>query len=537
MEPKPRLMLPLVPFLIFALIQGCSEDPTDPNGDDGGCTTELTAADSVAWRAMQALGDSLEKLPDVYDWDDVDWDYYEGLRYHEIRDDMDRALQMSSESRVAHLGSAILDVIEINYDPDVWEMLDSLVAYIDDDDDPVPPGVDGVVPAGLHIRPGSPILGNQFSLLASAPGELARRTLFGVPGNLTVARAQELIDDVLMPSVDSALEHLDQVLTEDCLEIRIELEDEVNEIDMGEVYLFDAALRAARAGLKIATSYNLELLGPDGTYNWIDDIRNADECDEFGYLEPYDDQYRIITVYRDRTQASQDSMMISILQYNLEQSPEFLSRRDNRMASAYADLQAARDQLAAGVAAIREEQDGQTDDIVKIADLVELDEEIQEERDRFRFSENFTTIEDVLEWIDEVLTGTYHVSEEGDFGEIEFDVRLSALFNSPPASWREYLPYYRFKPASQWLVWEYDSYVYDTNPDFEECYTTCSGETYCQTGVVQREWRDYDYDFEPLDFLDGPGGDPVDLDEVTLPYVPDYTFGNLFPGATRDTWL
>ena len=40
-----------------------------------------------------------------------------------------------------------------------------------------------------------------------------------------------------------------------------------------------------------------------------------------------------------------------------------------------------------------------------------------------------------------------------------------------------------------------------------------------------------------LQFLDGEGGNVIDLEAERFPYMPDYTLGGLFPGQTRQDWI
>jgi len=46
----------------------------------------------------------------------------------------------------------------------------------------------------------------------------------------------------------------------------------------------------------------------------------------------------------------------------------------------------------------------------------------------------------------------------------------------------------------------------------------------------------YDYWIEPVEFLDGPGGNVINLEDEFL-YLPDYTMNGLFPNMTREDWL
>ncbi|MBU1700985.1 MAG: hypothetical protein KJ970_20835 [Candidatus Eisenbacteria bacterium] len=525
MSPHKRIIWICIPLIVLGLCIGCSDDPTEPDGN-GVPHGDVTTADSMATHWMQALADSLEIIPD-----NEDADSYRAVRYTEIRDGMDAALEVNSDSPIAHIGCALLDIIEVNYDPELWEVIDSLIAYDDENKSAL------ASTGGIYFRPGSPILRNQFTLLATAPRELARRTLTGIPGNLTLARAQEILEELVMPAFDSAIQHL--AAAEENAEpvINLQLEDEIYEIDLGDILMFDAALHAARAGICIAISYELDLFDRAGGYGWIDEINDLDLCESFGYSEPYGaGSRRVVHVWSERNDAARDSLAISVLQYNLEERFGFLSLRDNRMSVAYDNLLTLRDKLEEAVAAIRAETDNQNDDIIKIVDLTDLDDEIDDAGNKPRFAESFTTIEDVLNWVETVLTGTYHIDEEADYGDIEIDVNLSMLFTNAPNNWKEYIPYYRFKDPQDWLDWHWYAYGWDVSPR-TECFSTCEGPDSCLANVTRIEYLNGEYDLDFIELLDGPNGDPIDLNEVIIPYVPDYSFGGLFPGATRDTWL
>jgi hypothetical protein len=524
---------PLIGILAVALAVACGEDGTKPDDDGNGGGT-ISRADSIASYWMEALGDSLQNLPDP--GDDGSDDYFRNLDYSVIRDGMDEALDLDGNSRVAHLGSGILDVIEINYDPDLWEFLDSLLTYTDEGA-PRSFGRPAWKRGGLFLQQGSPVLGNQFSLLATAPRELARRSLAGIPANLTFGRAQELLEDVVMPALESAIDHLQSAESGGGPAIELVLDDETYEIDLGEILVFDASLHAALAAFHVLTAYDVDLFGPDGTYGWVDDLREVDYCDEYGYLEPNGAYYRLVRVNHAREEAARDSILVSIIRHNLEERAAFLTLRGGHMPDAHENLLVARNKLEAAVASIRGEDDPQDTDVIKIIDLVEMDEDIESGQEKPRFAENFTTIEDVLGWIETVLTGTYHVDEPGQTGDIEIDINLSALFLTPTGDWKALLPYHRFTDPSEWITWEEEWWSWGVTLGWEYCWDTCDGARDCSTEIDEIEEHEHRFDLMPIELLNGPGGDPIDLEVEKVPYVPDYTFGGLFPGADRDSWL
>lgn len=507
--------------LLLALAPGCGDDSSGPS-------VITDCPEAAVW--MQALSDSLAAIPD-----NATTDYVQNLNYDAIRNGLDMALADNPDCGIAHLGSALMDVLEINYDATLWAFIDSVDAY-DNASGPAPPG-------GLHLRRGSPILRNQFALLATAPTEMMRRSATAVPSNLTVAQVQMIIEDTIIPAISSALGHLQAAEAGGGPTFLVTVEDETNEIDLGDVYLFHAAMHAARAAFRIAIAYDYGIPGEDGTYDWIDDIRNQQDCYEVGYFQQTRGgiQYDAYQIYYEHSfgSAAQDSIGIATVQYNLENRSAFLTLRRDVMEAAFQDILDARDLLESAAAAIRGETDDQTNDAVRIADLVDIDDDLASpDPDRPNFAEDFTTVEDVLDWIDQVLSGPYAVSEDGRNGPIQFTVDLHALFHDAPADWKALLPYHRFKDPATWLTEETRSsftsptvygtpvYVYD-----------CDAGSIFRTDVIQRieEWRTVNVDF--VEFLDGPGGAPIDLGTEKVPYFPDYTLGGLFPGADRAKWV
>jgi len=525
-------IIPLAVLVIWS--GGCSDDPTRPSNGDTGTVAE---ADSIASLWMQALADSLENLPGG-----EEPDYYRTIRYADVRDGMNDALAVNSASKVAHLGSAILDVLEINYSADLWNLVDSLRTY---DEGSVLSPAFFPLDSGLYLRPGSPILRNQFALLATAPREYMRIASGGIPSNLTVAEFQRILDEVVIVALSSAIDHLAVADSDTGPVLYLHVEDETHEIDVGEVFFFHAALHAARAAFRMLTAYDLGLPGPDGTYGWIDDARAIHRCGNQRYFEPIgggSPYRRMVDVsYGSSTgnpkSAAEDSVIVAIAVYNLESTTSgFLRRRTDGMAQAWDDLRAVRDNLEAAVASIRTETDPQENDIVKIADLVDLDDEIANGEGP-DFAQNFTTIEDVLDWVESVMTGPYFLSETGSNGPINITVDLPAFFQGAPTDWRDLLPFHRFRPADQWQTdriryW----YTYSLSIGAEYCGTGCDGVMHCYTDVAEYRYEDREVTVDPLEFLD-PAGNPVDLEIVKVPFFPDYTFGGLFPGADRAKWL
>jgi hypothetical protein len=368
-----------------------------------------------------------------------------------------------------------------------------------------------------------------------------RRAGAGIPSNLTVAELQSILEGKVIPALTSAAGHMAAAEAGGGPIFTLSVEDEVNEIDVGEIYAFHAGLLAARAGLRILTAYDYGLPGADGTYGWVDEIVDLDECSFESFFEPIgggSPYYRLVQrgYGRTRAEATVDSVAAAILRYNLEQRPAFLASRNDGMTRAFDDLLAVRNLLEAGVAAIRAEGDAQENDVIKIADLTDLDDDIASGGDRPNFATNFTTVEDVLDWVEAVLSGPYQVDEDGDLGPIQVTVDLAGFFRNAPADWKTLLPYHEFHDPDTWLTPVVDSFTYDATPGFYYYAVTCQGATEWRTDVDEIRVENHDIEFDPLEFTDA-GGNPIDLETEKIPHLPDYTLHGLFPGANRAKWL
>jgi hypothetical protein len=115
---------------------------------------------------------------------------------------------------------------------------------------------------------------------------------------------------------------------------------------------------------------------------------------------------------------------------------------------------------------------------------------------------------------------------------------------SPIDDWNELLPYHRWNlPAGQWLTsttndWQYDAGGYYWSEYVFTGSESCTYAEWYQVNTATYVTRTWDLQTSAhFELLDGPNGDPIDLDIDRFPYFPDYTFDHLFPGMTRSDWL
>lgn len=540
MKPLPRVLV----LLVFSLLFGCDDNPVD---DGNSNPPDPTKADQLATVGFQALGDTLETLENRDSHD------LRGVRFDNIRDQLEEALTFESDNGIAHLGLAIVEILELNYSDEIWEVVDSLDAWRDSGG--------GIEWEAFSMTPRDPhrmLIGRQFELMTTLPIMTSMRMATTFPSNLSVARVQEIITSTIRPALTRSISHLDIVEGETDTEIRIHIDDNGVEedivIDLGEILVFGAGVHALRAGFSAATAYDVDMWGPDGTYDWLDevsDLQGTDYCSWAWNVAVTDVGGGHVdlefTADRDRDDALVDSILIQVLYHNLEVRDEFLELRDQgeAMESAHTDLLGVLDRLESAAAFIRSRPNETEENVIKLTDLTDLDSEL-DDPGRPNFMQGWNQIEDAVEFVRELLTGPVTFTEELGDSDIPFTwtTNLSVLFLSPVDDWNQLLPYHRWNlPAGSWLTFSTDGWQYPVGGSTWEEYVidgpnSCTYMWWDQVDNVGYYARHWDLDGSALfDLLDGPNGGPIDLDIDRFPYFPDYTFDGLFPGMSRSDWL
>ena len=112
-----RLAACIAVLFIITLAQ-CSDNPTD----DGGPLSGLPQSqlDSIASAFFQGIGDSLETISNI------DFEEVKNVRFDDIRAGLEDVLRSDGNNPIAHLGLAILEILELNYDSEIWAVIDSV---------------------------------------------------------------------------------------------------------------------------------------------------------------------------------------------------------------------------------------------------------------------------------------------------------------------------------------------------------------------------------------------------------------------------
>jgi hypothetical protein len=492
------------------LFIGCSKDPTEP---DNNLSPNPTAADSVATYWFEELTEEIEGIEDA----DDEEEYIRSLDFSPIRSGFEYAVELDISSGLAHLGLSLVGFFEINSDDELWAVIDSLQSMDLFDDNPVSPSWGNPLSNG--------ILGHQFKILAESPLFLMRQTS-SVPSNITVPHLQEIIRDNIIPKLSTAITEIELAEADLDFNYETEIDGDIREFDLGEVYFFDSSLRALRAGLRIMIAYDMDLADMGGSYDWLEEENcTVDEWQDGNTLHVFHPSH----VYND-------SLVAANFKNILEEGSDFMTLNndtDNQLELAYDDLSTLLIKLEETAQFIRTETDPQGNDIIEFGYLTDLDDDINNCEGCPNFASGWTQIEQVIAWAEAVLTGPYDFSEEIDGTQIDITINISTLFNSPVEDLKTLLPLHQWADNSTWLDYdEFEIYCYEWSHDGSPLHG--EHDIYYDIFHVEHCWQNYYGEFWPVDLVDD-NGYVIDGEE-TLPYFPDYTFGDLFPSMDRQQW-
>lgn len=522
---------------------GCGDDTVAP--PTGGHTPKTTC-DSIATAWFSNLGDTLEALGDRSD------EEIRNTRFNDIRAGFQQALSCDAGNAIASLGLSIIELLELNYDEDLWALVDSIDAW----------GGGGIVLPPFSLASEDrhrTLVGRQFELMVEVPAVMAFR-MASIPPNITIGNMQQIIEDAVIPRINAAINRISAVerLSNPRFEICIDSDgmQECAVIDKGEILVFSASLRALRSAFRCMTAYDVDMFAPDGTYGWIEDFLSL----AFSYPPYYwcASDYEVIEMgaiddlniyYEDlysESLAQMDSIVVRVLHHNFANRSEFLGLRDQgqALAAAHADILATMDKLDAAATFIRNRTDESEDNIIKLADLTGLDAELGDPYGP-NFAKSWTRVEDVFGFVDDLMSGPMEFTEEISPGvPYTWTMDLGNLFTSPVQNWKNLLPYHEWNlPAGDWITDQVILQNQWNNGGNDYWLDYYVSEDFCDyivlpnIGIVStysRYWR-FDDDTILL-LLDGPGGNTIDP-SVVFPYFPDYTLGGLFPEMDREAWI
>jgi hypothetical protein len=524
------------------LLAHCSDDTVEPPLVEPLTPEQLARADSISTNWFMTLYDTMLSLSD-YSADDM-----RDIRFDSMRSGFEQAVGIESGNEMGNLGLALIELLEVNYSDVMWAFVDSLESWVEGDSVfiPFPPLPD--FSTDRHRT----LIGNQFQLMVEMP-MLTIARVAAAPDNISFGTVQDIIADEIIPKLNNAISHMNRIHPSNSDGIRLCFDyDEFPEclrFDMGELMVFSAGFYALRSAMNSAIAYDVDFLGPDGTYEWVRDYLDAEYGDHYGFYQCYrhnlielgaiDDLELIWYNSWQEHFAIADSILVSIAYYNVETRTDFLSLRNGGtpLRNAHADMLMAFTRLEQAAAYIRDPNRDETEEnVIKLGDLTDFDSELQNDPDVPNFMQGWNSLEDVIAFGKEFLAGPYEFNEEIGNSDTEYTWRMniSRLFLAPVNDWNSKLPYHRWDlPAGAWILPDTTVDWVDDNGGgsywFEDMDNNCEYTQLDNIGTVY--WMTVGRYFNTTDILvllDGPGGDPINPN-TDFPYFEDYTFNGLFP--------
>lgn len=267
-----------------------------------------------------------------------------------------------------------------------------------------------------------------FAAVMRTPPDQAGPVLIKLAADLekvdgpSVKEAQALIEEVILPKLDSTIAALEKVMDYELFAIRYDLDGDTLEIDRGEVGPGLAGLKVAKAWLTVVAGYNIDP-APDATWDWYRTLSDIDNEDF------------------DRLTAAQTAALDHFTNLFKTSSP-FTRMREGWKAringipqlllSAVGDAQRG---LESAIGEARR-GDAQRYDVLRVGSGEDSDIDTADLRGAVI----------LLERSKKYLTGEQEV--EYDRGTRRFKVNLVRLFHVDGL--QNFLPYFKFRPYSQW---------------------------------------------------------------------------------------
>ena len=510
----------ILPLLLLVTMFGCFGSDSSPTDNTPDLTQEQ--ADSTAAAGMDAMMAELENI----DWDDPA--SIQDMDLDDAKAGFQAVLDDYPNHPLGNLGMAAVLTVEVGADDTIWTAIDDLNDEMNT----------GRSASTLEMI-GNP-LDQTLRLITEAPVLMADMSR-EFPTALTAPMLQRYIHDSVIPVVDDIIEHIQNVENNADFNLEFEIDEQTFEIDLGEIYVLDALVQGFRAGLRMTLPYDLDIAHPTLGYDWL---LQLDDDEEFiaNVVPGGVEGDSLFVEHYDR--ANSQVLLFEMLEHQLAPGSDFLTLRTspyngaNQLDMAHEGLLDMLVTLETAIAFILNEQDSQEDDIIQIKFLELLNAGIAECSDGGDCPEEWQEIGDVIDWIEVLLTEPVEIPL--DFGgdraaPPSITIDIAAFFEGGVPDWKALLPYHAWRPQETWIEtdewdnewwpWSGEVWIWD-NENNENV-------VYYNIEYVHEYYYD-EYVDQPMDFLDGPGGDPI-MDD--FPYFPDYTFGGIFPGMTRTQWL
>lgn len=598
-----RLLVSVCTVLSFLTVF-CTENPVSERKQE--VTPKTVAEVDSLFDLLVTRVESMERLDSA--------DSYESGRSIIVTTDF---TSLSSEFAIAvaadpndvkaNVGYIVSSVMALNKSSTMLQLADSIDAYFEAVDEyywsePVNPefiegnlvkkGVETPLKKTKKYTPGmitkaflgGGARGMGTALLAKAPALLKASGQMqppAFPRFLTIDHIQNIVEDEIVPVLDSVVEALVRLENLDNVSLTLVADGERVDLDKSDIYVFDAGVRLLRGCLEWFLIYDMDLYTSesDQSYSWIDQMIEAEENSDYTDTMIY--RVSNDTLYEENRYfgGAYTERIMKVIRDNFKRSSFMKIRRANH-AAVYQDLLAAPQLIQSGIASLRaEDPDDQEYDLIPQSVLLEdIDEEMLSFREDMidegftpALADRFQTPEALMGLIEEILNGPFTFNETVDDDVvINLTVDLSAYFKNPVEDLRTLIPKYRLledgEMKQSWTSYHYIEdqsawapvtvYIY-TDDDWSvyinaiesQYISSISESTYStrvtlQSTVIYRAYSSVTTTYVPFVFTDDAGND-ISFEEIEnqidagtyFPYFTDYTFHGVFPGMTRQKWL
>lgn len=262
------LLLPAASLLMNACVFGGEEEKKTTAPPSGPCVDvsgpALKTADSLV-----ALGNE-EMVSNFQYWSDQDGEWKEIKRRNPQAaiNFYNQALLAAPGHCQAIFGRAVASATMLTQDPKM----------------------DAFIQKAENSGPGPVAKVGSMAGLMKLPPDQAPQALLKVSGELrlmdrpTVREAQELIEQSILPKLDSTIQAMETVLDYDLFAVRFSVDGDSVEIDRSEVGPGLAGLKVMKAFLTMVAAYEWEV-AQDGKYDWADTLSEL-RMEDMDHLRP-----------------------------------------------------------------------------------------------------------------------------------------------------------------------------------------------------------------------------------------------------------
>jgi hypothetical protein len=531
-------------------------------------STNVTDLEDSLWNLLQ---DRIRTLDSTEGPDDV-----KAIDFMSLRSGFQTIIEGDSTREKSNAGYMMSSILSLNTSSKMWRLIDSLESYSDALDEN-PSSEDQIMAKRRNV------LGLGKRMVTAGPSMLREMaTEPSLPRFLTLDYLQTAIETELIPILDDAIAAADRLIGKEEMSLSIEEDGQKYEIDKGEVFLVAAQARLSRAGLAMLCLYDMDLYAAADAqnYTWIDSLVQFDGNNR-DIIRLQGDTLLQISYWDN---AAPQVKLAKTFQYNLEEREEFMTIRREWHGTILEDLRAIPVILTDALNSIRAESDDQSDDILQLSvvydmdtSMLDLSSSMREDGVSAGLAEKFRSPEALLAFVSELLEGPYTFTETIDGRELSLAVDFSAFLSNPVEDLRTILPRYVWVPEAQWLQADRNEYWANYPASYEPSPTQ---ESASQTGYEFTVWPEDTLDIDPAaidSIVEEVWGqktvylnaavsveiyvdsttyiDPLRLadeqgkmlsaeeieqlieSEMFFPYFSDYTFNGMFPEMTRTKWL